>query len=368
MAPTVELVDAHRLIVPLGDPYHLSFATLRHFELFLVAVRVGGREGLGECVPLPGYSPESADGVWASLRAWGRGLAGRPADEALAALEPERRRRPFAAAPLVTAIETALEPLVPATEAVVPLVGTVGGRDGEAAARDAERLVAAGHRTLKVKVGWDPGADARRVARIQHAVAGRAPLRIDANQAWAFGQARAFVDHVEPAGIEHLEQPFPPEAWEQSAALARVSPLPLMLDESIGTEADLQRAIELDCARVVKFKLAKAGGPAALERLIRRALSAGLRVVLGNGVAGDVENLAEVLVAAPLIDTVGEMNGFLKPKARLLRNPYHVITGSAVVGAGYTPEIDWERVAGHEVDGFTAHAEGRTTAAPRVTS
>ena len=362
MPPTVELIDAHRLILPLARPYHLSFATIRHFELVLVAVRVGGSEGLGECVPLPGYSPESADSVWASLRAQAPALAGRPAEEALAELELERERRPFAAAPLITAIETALEPLSPATEAVVPLVGTVGGHDGEEAAGDAERLLAAGHGTLKVKVGWDPVADARRVARIQHAVAGRALLRIDANQAWDLEQARSFVEHVEPAGIELFEQPFPPEAWEQSVALARISPLPLMLDESIDSEADLERAIGLGCAQVVKFKLAKAGGLAALERLTRRARAGGLKVVLGNGVAGDIENLGEVLIASRLIDTVGEMNGFLKPKVRLLRNPYEVVAGSAVVGVGYVPEVDWERVAAHEVDGFTARAEGRSTA------
>ena len=362
MPPPVELIDAHRLILPLARPYHLSFATLRHFELFLVAARIDGREGLGECVPLPGYSPESAESVWASLRAQAPALAGRPADEALAALELERERRPFAATPLVAAIETALERRAPATEAVVPLVGTVGGNDAEEAAGDAERLLAAGHRTLKVKVGWDPAADARRVARIQHAVAGRALLRIDANQAWDLEQARSFVERVEPVGIELFEQPFPPAAWEQSVALARISPLPLMLDESIESEADLERAIGLGCAQVVKFKLAKAGGLAALERLIRRARAGGLEVVLGNGVAGDIENLGEILIAARLVDTVGEMNGFLKPKVRLLGNPYEVVAGSAVVGVGYAPEVDWERVAAHRVARCGGRAESRSTA------
>ena len=78
--------------------------------------------------------------------------------------------------------------------------------------------------------------------------------------------------------------------------------------------------------------------------------------------AGEVENLAEILVAARLTDTAGEMNGFLKPTTRLLANPYEVVAGSAVVAAGYVPEVDWERVSAHEVDGFTAHAEGHPTA------
>jgi L-alanine-DL-glutamate epimerase-like enolase superfamily enzyme len=363
MAPVLELINAHRLVLPLAHPYRLSFATLDHFEIVLVAVRVDGREGLGDCVPLPGYSPESADSVWTSLKARAPALVGRPAGEALAALERDRERRPFAAAPLMTAIETALEPLSVTARVAVPLVGTVGGRDGEEAAGEAERLLAAGYETLKVKVGWDPLADARRVARIQRAVAGRARLRIDANQAWDLEQARRFIAHVEPTGIEHFEQPFPPDAWEQSATLARMSALPLMLDESIDSEADLERAVALGCAQVVKFKLAKAGGLTALERLIRRARAEGLGVVLGNGVAGDIENLYEALVARRLVDGAGEMNGFLKPRSRLLRNPYEVVGGRAVLERGYVPEVDWELVAVHAIDGLTVRAEGRARAA-----
>ena len=365
MSVLVECIEAHRLRVPLVRPYALSFGTLRDFELFLVRVRVGDREGLGDSVPLPGYSAESADSVWARLQAAAPALAGRDAGDALAALEAGREREPFATAPLLTAIEGALEPQVPDAPAVVPLVGTVAGHDGEEAARDAERLLAAGHRTLKVKVGWDPAEDARRVGRVQAAVAGRAVLRVDANQAWGPEQAHAFVEAVDPAGIELFEQPFPPAAWDAMAALARISPLPLMLDESIESEADLERAIELRCADVVKFKLAKAGGRAALERLVGRARDAGLKVVLGNGVAGDLENLGELLVADRMIETTGEMNGFAKPATRLLREPYELVEGSAVVPAGYVPEVDWERVAVHEVASLAAGAGEPVTPRPR---
>jgi L-alanine-DL-glutamate epimerase-like enolase superfamily enzyme len=349
VAGIVERIEAHRLVLPLARPYELSFGTLRHFDMCLVRARVNGREGLGDCVPLPGYSAESADSVWASLGTMAPPLAGRPAADAIAQLEIGRARRPFATAPLLTAIETAVSPPVVPADVVVPLVGAVGGHGDEEAAADAERLLAAGHRTLKVKVGFDPVADARRVGRVQAAVAGAALVRVDANQAWGPAEARAFLERVDPAGIEHFEQPFPPAAWEAAAALARTSPLPLMLDESIESEADLDRTLELGCAQVVKFKLAKAGGLAALEALVRRAHAGGLRVVLGNGVAGEIENLGEILVAARLVDTTGEMNGFAKPIRRLLAEPYALTAGNAVVPAGYAPALDPERVAAHEV-------------------
>jgi L-alanine-DL-glutamate epimerase-like enolase superfamily enzyme len=353
----VEQVVAHRVVLPLARPYELSFGTLRHFDLCLVRVRVDGREGLGDCVALPGYSAESADSVWARLGALAPPLVGRPADGALAELEEGRARRPFATAPLLTALETAVVPLSVPEEVTVALVGTVAGHDAEDAAADAGRLVTEGHRTLKVKVGFDPAMDARRVGRIQARVAGEAVLRVDANQAWGPAEARAFSERVDPAGIEHFEQPFPPAAWREMAELARTCPLPLMLDESIESEADLERTLELRCAQVVKFKLAKAGGLSALEALVLRAREGGLRVVLGNGVAGQVENLAEILLAARLVPTTGEMNGFTKPAARLLANPYGTDRGRAVVPAGYVPIIDEERVAAHEVARLDVRAD-----------
>ena len=200
----------------------------------------------------------------------------------------------------------------------------------------------------------------RWVARVQELVGGRARIRVDANQGYSFEAAREFVGRVDPEGIEVFEQPFEPGEWDAMARLAALSPLPLMLDESIATAADLERLIELRCADTVKFKLAKAGGLAALERLIARARGAGLQVVLGNGVAGDVGNLHELVVAARAVETAGEMNGFLKPSTRLLANPYEVADGSARLPRGYVAELDWARVEAHAVDRLDVALAGAT--------
>ena len=342
-------IELYRLRVPLRTPYRLSFGTLRELELFLARVWVEHACGVGESVPLPVYSSETAEGVWSGLEESAGAIAGRPAGDALAALERSRERRPFATAPLMTALETALAPPVPSEDLAVPLLGTVLSHDEDRSPEEIEALLDAGYRTLKVKVGFDVAADARWVARVQELVGGRAQIRVDANQGYSFEAAREFVGQVEPQGIEVFEQPFEPGEWDAMTRLSALSPLPLMLDESIATAADLERLIELRCAGTVKFKLAKAGGLAALERLIARARDAGLEVVLGNGVAGDVGNLHELVVAARAIATAGEMNGFLKPAARLLTNPYEIVEGSARLPRGYAAELDWERVEAHTV-------------------
>ncbi|HET9586190.1 MAG TPA: hypothetical protein VFP38_19345, partial [Bradyrhizobium sp.] len=45
----------------------------------------------------------------------------------------------------------------------------------------------------------------------------------------------------------------------------------------------------------------------------------------------------------------GEFNGFLKPKARLFAEPLRFATGELVLAAGYTPTIDADVLATHEL-------------------
>ena len=53
--------------------------------------------------------------------------------------------------------------------------------------------------------------------------------------------------------------------------------------------------------------------------------------------------------ARDLIDNAGEMNGYLKPKARLLSNPLPFLGGNLIIPAGYYPEMDRAAVERHTV-------------------
>ena len=338
-----------RLRVPLNAPYRLSFARLDHFDLFLALVRIGDREGIGETVPLPGYSHETAEQVWRLLREWAVRLPGMETEEALILLDSTQRKHPFATTAVMTAVETALRPPELPEDVTVPLLATVATDHGEDSTEEIEALLSEGYVTLKVKVGWDEREDAARVRRVQEIVGDRALIRLDANAAYTPEQATYLVRHIDPSNIELLEQPFGSDAWDAMTRLSEISPLPLMLDESIASEEELERMIRLRCAGVVKFKLMKAGGLGTLERLILRAREAGLKVVLGNGVAGDVGNFHELAVAADQVETAGEMNGFLKQRERLLNNPYITSRGRAVLPRDYAPEVDWEKVERYSV-------------------
>jgi L-alanine-DL-glutamate epimerase-like enolase superfamily enzyme len=356
--PVVERVNLYRLVVPLTTPYRLAFGPLEAFDTILVeAEDRDGRTGLGEATLLTGYTDETPDGAWAAMRELAAGFPGRSTAQCIAVCAGASAAAPFAATALATAMEMlAASPWLQVPEpARVPLLGLVHGEEAEALAREVDALLAAGFRTLKVKVGFEPHADARRVRRIQDFVAGRCRLRIDANQGYDREQGCAFAAALDPAGIELFEQPCAAGDWDAAQAVARVSAVPMMLDESIYGIGDIERAAKLGAARYIKLKLMKMGGLEALAQAIRRIRELGMEPVLGNGVACEIGCWMEACVARSLITNAGEMNGFLKPVSRLLATPLGFADGAIALAPGYAPRLERTALARCTVDRAAFH-------------
>ena len=183
------------------------------------------------------------------------------------------------------------------------------------------------------------------VKRVQHALKGRGRIRLDANQGYSRDDALRFVAALDPADIELFEQPCAAGDWESACAVARVAPVPMMLDESIYGVDDIRRAAELKAARFIKLKLMKLGGLDRLARAIDTIRDCGMEPVLGNGVACEIGCWMEACIARARLNNAGEMNGFLKPAARLLANPLRFERGAIVLEPGYRPQLDAAAVA-----------------------
>ena len=333
----------HRLRVPLRVPYKLSFGPVEAFDTILVEI-VGedGRSGFGEATFLPGYSEETMEGSWGRAAALAEQAAGRTPAEIMAQAASLHQEGPFTATAFMTACEmlSGHPMLTPRQTAAAPLLAIVNSDEPAGYEAEIEGHLAAGYRTLKVKVGFDLEPDLARVERIRQFVAGRAAIRVDGNQGYSRDEALHFAAALEPEGIELLEQPAHADDWETAADLAKVAQVPMMLDESIFGIADVERAAELGAARYIKFKLMKAGGIDRLAAALSRIRDLGMIPVLGNGVAGEVGCWMEGCVAAQLIDNAGEMNGFLKPAAGIFTQPIKVENGAMILEAGAMPAID----------------------------
>jgi L-Ala-D/L-Glu epimerase len=356
----VERIELRRLGIPLTRPYRLAFGPVTHYDTILVEVTGrDGERGCGEATLLTGYTDETIDESYALACEVARRLPASAGAEACARMAALGARAPFVA----TAVHTALDmagghPLLsPRAPARVPILGLLQGAD-EAELRDAfERLLADGYRTVKVKIGFDVDDDLRVLATIQAVVAGRAAIRVDANQGYGADEAAAFIRGVDPAGIELFEQPCAAGDWDAHRAAVNAAArtgLPLMLDESIYDLGDIDRAAREHACAFLKVKLMKFVGIDALVAAIERIRTLGLRPVLGNGVACDVSCWMEACVAAHCIDNAGEMNGFLKARRMLFAVPLAFERGAVVIPPG-TPVLDRDAVAAYTLHSADFH-------------
>jgi L-alanine-DL-glutamate epimerase-like enolase superfamily enzyme len=337
-------------------PYKLALGAVTHFDTILVTARDDdGRRGVGEATVLTGYTHETIDGAWRLAADLAPKLPGLTAEAAEAVVAPHDAASPFLATAFRTAIEMlAGHPLLRlSAPARVPLLAVVNEMDEAAMEAEVAAHLAGGYGTLKVKVGFDVDRDLKRVRFIQD-LAGRAALRLDGNQGYGREEALRFVQALDPTGIELLEQPCAADDWEAAAAVARASPVPTMLDESIYGMDDVARAADAGAA-YVKLKLMKMGGLDRLAAGLERIRALALRPVLGNGVASDVGCWMEACVARTHIDNAGEMNGFLKPRWSLLRRPLAVRDGALVLDPT-PPVLDADAVARATVETATVTA------------
>ena len=332
----VETVNLCRLRIPLRRPYKIASAVMDDFDCTIVALGSGGQIGLGEAMAgVKGYFWETPDEVWRFALKRGRELAGLKLSDAAAVVRRFQKRSPCAATPFLAALELLSgASWLPASGGPVtaPIVGILQESHDEKIRREVESYLAQGYQTIKVKVGFDPGDDIRRVRTAQESLAGRGELRADANQGYTFDQALRFVRGVDPLALQFLEQPFPEGQWQAMADLARVSPIPLGLDESVYDMASVEKARKLKCARFVKFKLMKVSSMASLVDCIERSRGLGFGVILGNGAAGEISCGLEALVAARTGTLAGEMNGFLKQRALHPETAPHGREGSDPAG------------------------------------
>jgi L-alanine-DL-glutamate epimerase-like enolase superfamily enzyme len=349
----IRKVTLRRLRVPLIRPYRLSYRSFDEFEPYLVEIQDGDRApAFSDGHISPGSSSETREGGWAFMGEAIRQMVGRDSETAKASLLARFAESKVAVTALVTAVEVLEQsPVlnVPA-EATLPLLTPINALDPDGIARETEDWLTAGFRTFKVKVGKDVEADLARVRAIQRAVAGRATLRLDANRAFSRQQGEHFAAALDPTAIELFEQPCDADDWEANASVARVSTVPLMLDEPICTLDDIDRAADLEGVGFCKLKLKRFGSLGRLDEGLRRVAANGMKPVLGDGLGSEIHNWLEACVARTTIDNAGEFNGFIKSKDRLLQPELPFEEGAIRLPEGYRPVLDRAAVARFTVE------------------
>jgi L-alanine-DL-glutamate epimerase-like enolase superfamily enzyme len=122
-----------------------------------------------------------------------------------------------------------------------------------------------------------------------------------------------------------------------------------MLDESIKSIDDIDRAATVPGVKFVKLKLKRIGGIDRAVAAMERARQVGLDICLGDGVATELLCWVEACTGRTFLRRAGDMNGFLKPVTRLFKEPLAFDAGSIVLKPGFWPELDLQAVKAHEL-------------------
>jgi o-succinylbenzoate synthase len=300
--------------------------TCRHG--FLLRLRGDrGLAGLGEANPASWVNGESLEETQRSLRELVRGVdrhdavtpAARSAlDTAL--LDLEARQAGVAACLLLGG-----SPLP------VPLAALLGERTERNLAREATYALTEGCRCLKLKVGDDLAGDVARLSLVRREGGPNTAIRLDANRAWSFDEARRALEAFAAFSPEHVEEPLRSGEPAELARLRAETNVPIAADESLSGPQDLERFAAARAVDVVVLKLARLGGPRPALALARRASALGLRVVLTDSIDSAVGRAAAIHVASALAPPVASVG---LAGARLLAAD---VTGDAARGALLEP-------------------------------
>jgi L-alanine-DL-glutamate epimerase-like enolase superfamily enzyme len=166
------------------------------------------------------------------------------------------------------------------TDLTIPFVPESG-----ALQRWIEGGIRKGFSSFKIKVSGRVDEDERFVAAVNELLRGMGKgftLRLDGNQGYTvktFRQVTAFLEKRRYP-VELFEQPLGKGDFMGMKEVKGTSPFPIILDETILSAADAQRAIEEDLCHGINIKIAKSGITES-AKILTLARKEGLKTMIG---------------------------------------------------------------------------------------
>jgi L-alanine-DL-glutamate epimerase-like enolase superfamily enzyme len=138
-----------------------------------------------------------------------------------------------------------------------------------------------GFRHIKVKVGIDGHDDVKRLSVIRKRAGRQMNIRVDANEAWSRHVVAERMWALKPFDVSAIEQPVRHEEIHCLLKARQQTGMAVMLDESLCSMVDAQRAVEGQLCDFFNIRLSKCGGFIPSLRLAQYAANHGLGYQLG---------------------------------------------------------------------------------------
>ncbi len=280
----------YRYRVPFTTPVLLRGNWQTHREGLLVRRAIAGIcHGWGEIAPLPGFSLETLDSVVQGLRDRYVGSGNPPPPSVTCGMEMAQLQWNASLAADSGLRRTTLR-------VCALLTGDAG-----AVLAKATKVSAAGYEAVKLKVGRRAlDDDIRLVREVRRVIGSRITLRLDANRAWSFCEARVFAEGIKDLGIAFVEEPLLNPG--QLPEMARH--MPVALDETLA-ELALGDLPQHRYAKAIVIKPMLLGGPGVSTAWAEHATQLGITPVIsaayetGIGILGLMHTAGQITADAP---------------------------------------------------------------------
>jgi O-succinylbenzoate synthase len=299
-------IELRLVRMPLASPFVTAHGTRRRREVVLVrAIVDDGPDGWGECVaePEPTYWPEYSAAAFDVLEHHlvPRLLDGRSLRQVSGHHMAKAALECAALDAGLRAEGRSLASFLGATRPVVPTGIAMG------IARTVDDLLDAvlawhgeGHRAFKIKI--QPGWDVEPLRAVRATVGDEVALLADANGSYRSDSVDEMATLCRLAdahiGLVALEQPFARDDLVGHARLSRQIDVPVCLDESIGSLAELESALTLEACGAVSLKAGRVGGLVEARRIHQRCRDAGVSLRCGGMLETGLGRAVNLAVAA----------------------------------------------------------------------
>ena len=287
-------IEHFRLDMPLAVPYTIAYETVSSTSNIILKLETdAGITGWGCAAPDEAITKETAEEVSRAAGGVIRDLLINACPFSMAKTMEELKQLLPAASSARAMVDMALYDIM-ARKADIPLYKLLGGyRDSiptsitigilslEETLEQAQMHLKNGFSILKLKGGSNLHADVEKVLKLRERFGQSFILRFDANQGYSHEQSVSFINQVQSARLEIMEQPVSRKADDSLGLVTRDVPVPVMADESVTTLNDAFRLASGNLIDMINIKLMKMGGIFESLHINSVAKANGMEVMVG---------------------------------------------------------------------------------------
>ncbi len=217
----------------------------------------------------------------------------------------------------------------------------LGISDASTMIKEARRVIEAGVRVLKVKVGRNYRQDLEVIQELQAQFSSLGVrLYADSNETLEIDTAPKILEAMRDAGLKYVEEPLPVRQIRARAELKKLGILPIIADDSCFTRADLDRELDFDTFDILNIKTARNGFSESLE-MLQLAHDAGKGIMIGSQASTTLGTVhAAIISSRTEVTHPCELSFFLKLEAE-------IVTQMPTIEAGM---LNLETLKGIEID------------------